>query len=141
MGVVVDSSIFIAAERGRFDWTGFHAQIGDEALFITVVSLAELQHGVERANTAERRAAREKFVSEVESRYPLLTFGREEARHYAKIWAELASRGEHIGTHDLLIAAIARCHGHRVATLNVADFGRVPDLAILDAEPFRLPKA
>ena len=140
MGVVVDSSIFIAAERGRFDWAGFHMQIGDEPLFITVVSLAELRHGVERANTAERRAAREKFVMEVESRYPLLTFGREEARHYAKMWAELAARGEHTGTHDLLIAAIADFNGHRVATLNAVDFSRVPNLAIVDAEPFRLAK-
>jgi predicted nucleic acid-binding protein len=47
MGVVVDSSIFIAAERGKFDWVAFHSQWGAEPLFITVLTLAELQHGVE----------------------------------------------------------------------------------------------
>ena len=132
MGVVVDSSIFIAAERGRFDWAGFHGQIGAEPLFLTVGTLAE------RADTPERRAARRKFVADVEARYPLLAFGREEAEEYAKLWAELATRGELIGTHDQIIAAIARRHGHRVATLNGADFRRVPNLVVADAEPFRL---
>ena len=138
MGVVVDSSIFIAAERGRFDWAGFHGQIGAERLFLTAVTLAKLLHGAERADTPERRAARRKFVADVEARYPLLAFGRAEAEEYAKLSAELALRGEPIGTHDLMIAAIARRHGHRVATLNAADFRRVPNLAIADAGPFRL---
>ena len=74
----------------------------------------------------------------MEARYPLLGFGREEAEEYAKLWAELATRGELIGTHDQIIAAIARRHGHRVATLNGADFRRVPNLVVADAEPFRL---
>ena len=138
MGVVVDSSIFIAAERGRFDWAGFHKQIGTEPLFLTAMTLAELLHGAERADTPQRRTARRKFVADVEARYPLLAFGHGEAEEYAKVSAELATRGELIGTHDQIIAAIARRHGHRVATLNAADFRRVPNLAIVDAEPFRL---
>ena len=85
MGVVVDSSIFIAAERARFDWIGFHAQLGTEPLFLTVVTLAELLHGAGRADTPERRAKRLQFVADVESRYPLLPFGREEAVEYAKV--------------------------------------------------------
>jgi predicted nucleic acid-binding protein len=55
MGVVVDSSIFIAAERGRFDWTGFHAQLGEQPLYLAVVTLAELLHGAERAIAAIAR--------------------------------------------------------------------------------------
>ena len=137
MGVVVDSSIFIAAERGRFDWIGFHSQIGSEPVFLTVITLAELAHGVERADTRERRETRARFVGEVEARYPLLAFEREEALEYARLWAELVTRGLLIGTHDQLIAAIARRHGYRVATLNAADFNRVPGLAVLDAEGFR----
>jgi len=96
---------------------------------------------VERANTAERRTKRKAFVDQVESRYPLLSFGRSEALEYAKLWAELATGGTLIGTHDQMIAAIARTHGHRVATLNLADFNRVPELAVIDATPFLLAKA
>jgi tRNA(fMet)-specific endonuclease VapC len=140
MGIVVDSSIFIAAERGRFDWIGFHAELGKEPLYLSVVTLAELLHGAERAETPQRRATRRQFVREIEASYPLLTFGRGEAEEYAALWAELSARGNLIGTHDLLIAAIARRSGFRVATLNGGEFRRVPKLGIVDGELFRQPK-
>ena len=136
MGVVVDSSIFIAAERGRFDWIGFHTQVGAEPLFLTVVTLAELLHGAERADSPERREKRRAFIADVEARYPLLSLGRDEAATYAKLWAEIAARGIGIGTHDLQIAAIATHHGHRVATLNCDEFKRVPGIEVLDARIF-----
>lgn len=91
--------------------------------------------------TVERRAKRKTFIDQVERRYPLLSFGRAEALEYAKLWAELAAGGTLIGTHDLMIAAIARTHGHRVATLNLSDFNRVPRLGVLDATPFQLAQA
>ena len=141
MGVVVDTSLFIAAERGRFDWLGFHSQLGAEPLYLTVITLAELLHGAERADTPERRATRRQFIAEVEARYPLLPFGRGEAIEYAALWAELSARGALIGTHDLQIAAIARRSGCRVATLNSAEFGRVPNLEVIDAGPFRQVKS
>ncbi len=136
MGVVVDSSIFIAAERGRFDWIGFHTRIGAEPIFLTAVTLAELLHGAERADSPERRVKRIAFIADVESRYPLLAFGRGEAAAYAKLWAALASRGSTIGTHDLQISASARHHGHCVATLNTREFERVPGIELLDATEF-----
>lgn len=136
MGVVVDSSIFIAAERGRFDWIGFHTHVGAEPLFLTAVTLVELLHGAERADSTERREKRLAFIADAESRYPLLAFGRDEAAAYAKLWAGLATRGSTIGTHDLQISAIARCHGHRVATLNTGEFQRVPGIEVLDATEF-----
>jgi tRNA(fMet)-specific endonuclease VapC len=80
---------------------------------------------------------RTKFLEEIEVRYPLLVFGREEALVYSSIWAELASRGQSVGTHDLLIAAIAIRHGYRIATLNASEFGRVPRLSTVDASAFR----
>jgi tRNA(fMet)-specific endonuclease VapC len=141
MGVVIDSSLFIAAERRRFDWVGFHAELAAEPLYLTAITLAELLHGAERADTRERRATRRHFIAEVEARYPLLSFGREEAVEYAALWAELSARGVLIGTHDLQIAAIARRFRYRVATLNGAEFQRVPNLGVIDAAPFRLPKA
>jgi predicted nucleic acid-binding protein len=76
MGLVVDSSVFIAAERGRFDWVGFHAEIGAEPLYLTVITLAELLHGAKRADTEGRRATRRKLIADVEERYPLLPFER-----------------------------------------------------------------
>jgi len=138
VAVVVDSSIFIAAERARFDWVGFHTQLGTEPLYLSVVTFAELLHGAERADTLERRTKRREFIADVEARYPLLPFGRDEAAEYAKVWAELAASGNLIGAHDQMIAATARHYGYRLATLNRSDFARVPGLAVIDAEAFRV---
>ena len=47
-----------------------------------------------------------------------------------------AGGGSTIGTHDLQIVAIARHHGHRVATLNTGEFRRVPGIEVIDATEF-----
>ena len=138
MGIAVDSSVFIAAERGRLDWAGFHESIATERLYLPAMTLAELLHGAERADSPQRKAQRLEFIAEIEARYPLLSFGRGAAAEYAEIWAVLSARGETIGTHDMQIAAIARHHGHRVATLNAGEFSRVPGLDVLDASAFRI---
>jgi tRNA(fMet)-specific endonuclease VapC len=50
---------------------------------------------------------------------------------HAGVWAELAGRGEIIGSHDLWIAATALAHGLGIATRNAAEFERVPGLRVL----------
>jgi tRNA(fMet)-specific endonuclease VapC len=138
MGVVIDSSIFIAAERGRFDWIAFHADLGEEPLYLTAITLAELLHGAARADSARRRTGRLEFIEDIEARFPLLPFARGAAAEYAQIWASLSVQGNLIGTHDMQIAAIARYENHRVATLNAGEFTRVPELIVLDAASFRM---
>ena len=66
-------------------------------------------------------------------------FDLAQARVHARIWAELASRGQTIGPHDLQIAATGLALGHEVATLNMREFQRVAGLKIVDATPFRRP--
>lgn len=140
MGVVVDSSIFIADERGRFDWDGFHKGLEDEVMILTAVTLAELLHGAARADSEGRRAARLANIRDIEERFPFLAFGRSAAAEYADIWANLSAAGNLIGTHDMQIAAIARSQGLKLATLNAGEFRRVPQLEVLDAEAFRIAK-
>ena len=50
---------------------------------------------------------------------------------HAEVWADLAGHGAAIGAHDLWIAAAAITHELSVATLNAADFGRVPGLRVI----------
>ena len=116
-------------------------KIGAEPLHVAAVTLAELLHGAERADSPLRKASRLAFIADVEVRYPLLPLGRNEAAEYAEIWAALSAAGTIIGTHDMQIAAIARCHGHRVATLNAGEFVRVPGLDVLNASPFRIERS
>lgn len=139
MGLILDSSVLIAAERGRFDLPAlFRANAGEE-FFIAAITASELLHGVERANTPERREKRLLYVEGVLQRLPVIDFEMTVARRHAQLWAELEVARKMIGPHDLLIAATALVHGHALATLNTSEFAHVPELRMADVAPFAKP--
>ena len=80
MGVILDSSILIAAERQRFDLAGFLSAHPDELFFITVITASELLHGCARATDASVRARRARFVGDVLNDYSVLPLNLAEAR-------------------------------------------------------------
>jgi len=85
MGLILYSSVLIAAERGRLDWIGWQETLRDEPQFITVITLSELWHGWHRAQTEEQRVRRERYVRSIEARCPILGAGVVEARIYARL--------------------------------------------------------
>lgn len=138
MGVILDSSVLIAAERKRFDLVGFLSAHSSEVIFITAITASELLHGCERANDPAIRERREWFVEGLLQDYAVLPFTLNEARTHAQLWAGLERKGTPIGERDLLIAAIAKANGHTVATINRDEFTRVPGLALEEVQPFVL---
>ena len=66
MGVIFDSSEIISLERNRAQVEILVSGREDEPFGISVVTVAELLHGVERADTEPRRLRRQSFV-EMES--------------------------------------------------------------------------
>lgn len=136
MGLIIDSSLLIAAERGRFDMEAFlESEAPMEAVFITSVTASELLHGVHRA-TPERRAGREAYVESVLDDLPILSFDLPCARRHARLWATLEASGNRIGAHDMMIAAICMRFGHKLATLNEGEFARVEELILANARPY-----
>jgi tRNA(fMet)-specific endonuclease VapC len=131
MGFLIDASVFIAAERGRLRLEPWLAEYGDEPAALSVITAAELLHGVERAADPGVRQRRERFVEAIVGRFPLVEFGLEAARVYARLWAELAARGQMVGVHDLMVGATAISLGFGVATTDARDFGRIPGLKVL----------
>ena len=75
MGVVVDSSVFVAVQRRRFDWRAFAGSLGSEELYVTAITLSELLHGAHRAQTEEQREKRLRF------RAPTRRISNRSARH------------------------------------------------------------
>ena len=139
MGLILDTSILIAAERQRFAMKKFlKTEASTQSIFICSITASELLHGVERANTARRRQARGDFVSVVLDNYPILAFDIHEARVHARIWASLKATENLIGAHDLLIAATALAQRHSLATLNPAEFSHLSKLSVLDCKRFRI---
>ena len=96
-------------------------------------------HGVERADTLLRKQRRDAYVAKVFADFAVFPFDLQSARAHARIRAALERQGAVIGAHDLLIAANALACGFGVATLNAAEFNRVPGLRVVDSRPFLMP--
>jgi predicted nucleic acid-binding protein len=137
MGLILDSSLFIAEERGRFDMPRFLKQFPNEQPAIASITASELLHGVERADTQARKQKRSSYVEQVLSRLLILPFDLAVARVHAQLWADLSTHGITIGPHDLQIAATAQAFGWPVATLNAVEFQRITSLKVINAQPFR----
>ena len=94
---------------------------------ISAITLAELQHGVEKSMNPEKNSmALLQFLSILD----ILPFDDLAAVEYGKICAYLQKRGTPIGTMDMLIAAHAKTENLIIVTNNVREFERVPDLKI-----------
>ena len=69
LGVIIDSSVAIEAEGERLDVGGFLKRIagavGEREAALCSVSVAELAHGIYRANTPETRERRRVFLDEL----------------------------------------------------------------------------
>lgn len=130
MGVLIDSSILIEAERGRSDLEPHVARHHDGEAFLSVMTASELLHGVHRAVDPGVRARRSAFVEEILECLPMLSVDLACARAHARLWAELGKAGSLIGPHDLWLAATCVAHGLTMATANVREFSRVPGLEL-----------
>ena len=62
MGVIFDTSEIIALERNQQNVDAIILGREDEPFGISVVTVAELLHGVERADTDARKITRQAFV-------------------------------------------------------------------------------
>lgn len=128
MGLIIDTSIIIAAEKGKINFIKWQDY---ENTYISAITVTELLVGVSRANTEERRIKRSAFVEYIISSIATLTFGIEEARIYAQILYNLFEEGVTLGTHDMIIAATAIANGHSVLTMNERDFKRIKGVEVL----------
>jgi len=84
-------------------------------------------HGARKYGAPERRLA---IVRETLAPYRSLPFDDAAAEQYAALRDELERRGEPIGPHDLLIAAICVTHKVKLVTANTGEFQRIAGLNI-----------
>jgi tRNA(fMet)-specific endonuclease VapC len=130
MGVIFDTSEIIAIERKSHDIYRITQGREDEPFGISVITVAELLHGVERADTHTRKIKRQAFVEKVIEFFPVFPLDTTVARTYARLWASLASRGITVGSHDLIIAATALSIDYTIITANTRDFGKIEGLKV-----------
>ena len=96
-------------------------------LCISAITLAELQHGIEKSAHPEKNAS---ALLQFLSILTVLPFDDLAAVEYGKICADLQRKGTPIGTMDMLIAAHSRAEHMVLVTNNVREFERVSGLEI-----------
>jgi tRNA(fMet)-specific endonuclease VapC len=131
VGIILDTSILVAVERGQHSLAQLLEPFADEPTGIAAITASELLHGVYRAKDAGVRARRAAVIERLLARIPVYEFGLVEARRHAELNAELRAKGEPIGAHDLLIAATAVARGDLLCTMNESEFARVSGLRVL----------
>ena len=102
---------------------------------MSVITVAELLQGQHRPRTDRQRRSGGSFISDALARLTLLSVDLAVAHAHARVWADLAGRGEIIGPYDLIIAATALAHGAALATLNFREFQRVEGLDVRAVRP------
>jgi len=135
MGVIIDSSVSIAAERRRESVPKLIESIelaaGDQDAALSAIGLTELIHGIYRASTSAVRLVREKYVEELLANFTVYPYTTETAMVAGRIDGEQRKRGIIVPFGDLLIGATALSLDFAVMTVNVRHFRLIPGLSIL----------
>jgi predicted nucleic acid-binding protein len=94
------------------------------------VTVLELAHGIARANSGARRAARQSFLDDLLIGMPVHPVTTPVALRAGQIDGQLQAAGARVALADLLIGTTALVLGHAVATGNTRHFEMVPGLLV-----------
>ena len=122
MGLVIDTSALVAAERGSSgqtnlgieQWEQMLGQVAGESAVLPAATYAELLVGVELAANPKRAAARRARIDALILRVPIVEFDAAIAEEWAKLFAVLHKQGQLITSNDLAVAATAQHLGFGV---------------------------
>jgi tRNA(fMet)-specific endonuclease VapC len=131
MAIILDADVIIRGERGTFDLGSWVESQPDDQFEIAAVTVAELWHGVERAQGAHK-TNRERYLRTILEMLPIIPYTELTAFEQARIWAALESSGTMIGSYDLIVAATALERGSAVATFNQRHFAQIAGLKVIE---------
>ena len=135
MGLILDSSVVIAAERRGENVERLIGRIvtatGDQEAALSAVGLTELIHGLHRAKTPAMRLQRQSFLDELLAVLTVYPYTKETAMLAGKLDGEQQSKGVVIPFGDLLIGATALSLGFSVLTANLRHFQKIPGLVVV----------
>jgi tRNA(fMet)-specific endonuclease VapC len=131
-GLILDSTLLLAAERGRFDWVSFHESHAETPVYLCAITLARLWQGYHCGATPAALRHRQQFLQQVEATIPVLEFGIAEARTLARLKGGRAP----LGGEAVLVAATALARNHAVAAGKLEDYRAFEELRLADTAAF-----
>lgn len=135
MGLILDSSVVIAAERQRETVPQLLRRIvstaGDQQVALSAVGLTELVHAIYRASDPVHRQNHERFIADLLADMEVVPYAKATALLAGKIDGEQPPQGVTVPFADLLIGATALEYSYAVATVNLRHFQMIPGLQII----------
>lgn len=130
MGFLIDTCIWVDIERGKLAPADVALKTGEEPVFISPVTLAELTYGAYQAKEgirAKRLAAIKKLRNK-----PVLKIDEITGEIFGRLASELtfSGRGHKFRIQDLWLASQAIQHAYFLLTHNVKDFADIPGLQL-----------
>ena len=136
MGLILDTTVLIEGERQgtsiSFLYDRLQTEFPSEPIAISCLSLLELAQGVERARDAEIKRLRLMFIQEVRESLRSLPVTADICFAAGRLSGALKSRGISVGIFDLMIGSTALALNYAVLTKNMRDFGRLPELSVIE---------
>ncbi len=129
MGYLIDTSLWIAIERGKLSAADIHAITKQAPIFLSPVNLAEIRFGIELMTDAKQKQRATATFRRMR-RKPVLRITAETAEVFGVLAARLAKlgRGHDFRVQDLWLAAQAVQQKFTLLTCNPKDFEDVPNL-------------
>lgn len=135
MGLILDSSVVIAAERRGDTPEQLVQQVisvaGNQEAALSSIGLTELVHGIYRANSAQVQSRRRSFVDELRIGLTVYPYTAETAMLAGRIDGEQTAKGVIVPYADLLIGATALSLGFSVLSSNMRHFALIPGLRVI----------
>ena len=135
LGVVLDSSIVITAERKSLPVPqlveSIQSAYGEIEVSLSPVTVAERVHGIYRARTLEASQRRRDYIQELVELVPFHPVTIETAYLVGQIEGQEAAKGNVLPFNDLLIGAAAVEQGYAVLTENLRHLGKIPGVRVL----------
>jgi predicted nucleic acid-binding protein len=132
VGFLIDTSLWIAIERGRLSAADVYAITGPAPIYVSPVNLAELRFGLGLMDHAKQKQRALAMLRRLR-RKPLLRITGETAEVFGAVAAKLtkAGRGADFRIQDLWLAAQAVQRKFTLLTTNAKDFRDIPDLKLV----------
>jgi tRNA(fMet)-specific endonuclease VapC len=135
MGMILDTGVFVIGERRGLQLPALlsllRERFTEQPMDISVITIAELTHGIYRADSAERSRTRADFVGTISNQLAIHDLTPNLAKLVGRIEGEQAALGNTIAFEDLVIGATALSLNFSVLTANAKHFHLIPNLNVL----------
>jgi predicted nucleic acid-binding protein len=132
VGWVIDTSLWIAVERGALGAADIHAITRQEPVYLSPINVAEIRFGLELLKAGRQKQRAIAMLRRLR-RKPQLRITLETAETFGRLAARLkkAGRDPYVRVNDLWLAAQTIERDFRLLAANAKDFADIQGLRIV----------